>query len=175
MIALWYEANAFATWCGKRLPTSEEWQRAGTWSKSGGNTGAELRYPWGNGFDPFKANTWACGAGRTFPVDAFSDGSTPNGVRQLIGNVWEWVDAQFQPFAQEGTSVLLDDSMAEIRGGAFDTYFHSHATCQFRTGQPLLFRGNNVGFRCCISESEVAELERINTDLDPQDAYETEQ
>ena len=41
--------------------------------------------------------------------------------------------------------------MAEIRGGAFDTYFHSQATCQFRTGQPLLYRAENIGFRCCIN------------------------
>jgi iron(II)-dependent oxidoreductase len=154
----WYEANAYATWAGKRLPTSEEWQRAGTWPKSGGGSATELRYPWGNGFDPFKANTWACGAHRTFPVDGFADGNTPNGIRQLIGNVWEWVDAEFQPPAQEGASVHLAEKMAEVRGGAFDTYFHSQATCQFRTGQPLLFRGANVGFRCCISESALAEI-----------------
>lgn len=171
----WYEASAYATWSGKRLPTSEEWQRAGTWPKSGGSSGSELRYPWGNAFDPFMANTWACGTGRTFPVDAFSGGNTPNGIRQLIGNVWEWVDAQFQPMAQEGTSVLLEDSMAEIRGGAYDTYFHSHATCQFRTGQPLLFRGENVGFRCCISESALAETSETQTDSDPTDSDTFEQ
>jgi iron(II)-dependent oxidoreductase len=153
----WYEANAYATWVGKRLPSSEEWQRAGTWPLPSGTSGTELRYPWGNAFDPHKANTWACGAGHTFPVDACRDGDTPNGVRQLCGNVWEWIDAQYQPFCQDGISVLLSEPMAEIRGGAFDTYFATQATCQFRTGQPLLFRGNNVGFRCCLSESIVAE------------------
>jgi iron(II)-dependent oxidoreductase len=84
-------------------------------------------------------------------VRGFDAGNTPNGVRQLIGNVWEWVDAQFYPNSAEGVSVILDEAMAEIRGAAFNTYFHSQATCQFRTGQPLLFRGSNVGFRCCIS------------------------
>jgi len=154
----WYEANAYASWAGKRLPSTEEWQRAGTWPKGNVGAGSELRYPWGNAFDPFKANTWACGTGRTFPVDAFSDGNTPNGVGQLIGNVWEWVDAQFQPLSQDGVSAQLKEASAEIRGGAFDTYFHSQATCQFRTGQPLLFRGANVGFRCCVSESALSEF-----------------
>ena len=149
----WYEANAYASWVGKRLPSTEEWQRAGTWPKGNGGNASELRYPWGNAFDPSKANTWASRRGCLAAVDAFDAGNTPNGIRQLIGNVWEWVDAQFCPSAEEGVSVLLDDTMAEIRGGAFDTYFHSQATCQFRTGQPLLFRGPNVGFRCCISES----------------------
>ncbi len=147
----WYEANAYATWAGKRLPSTEEWQRAGTWPKGHSGDGTEMRYPWGNAFDPSKANTWPSRRGKTVAVDQYGAGNTPNGVRQLIGNVWEWTDAQFYPKAEEGVSVMLDETMAEIRGGAFDTYFHSQATCQFRTGQPLLFRGSNVGFRCCVS------------------------
>lgn len=147
----WYEANAFAVWAGKRLPTSEEWQRSGTWPRGNSGTGAEQRYPWGNAFDPSKANLWASGHHTTVSVREFGQGNTPNGVRQLVGNVWEWVDAQFQPHSSSEVTMHLDESMAEIRGGAFDTYFHSQATCQFRTGQPLLFRGSNVGFRCCVS------------------------
>ncbi|MCG8651240.1 MAG: formylglycine-generating enzyme family protein [Pirellulales bacterium] len=152
----WYEANAYATWAGKRLPSSEEWQRSGTWPKGHAGDAAEPRYPWGNAFDPGKANIWAHGQGQTVAVDQFDTGRTPNGVRQLIGNVWEWVDAQFYPAAEQGVSIMMDQTMAEIRGGAFDTYFHSQATCQFRTGQPLLFRGSNVGFRCCISTNAVS-------------------
>ena len=149
----WYEANAYANWAGKRLPSTEEWQRAGTWAKGHGGNTFELRYPWGNAFDPSKANIWASGYGETVPVHAFKLGNTPNGVRQLIGNVWEWVDTQFLPGAEEGVSILLEETMAEIRGGAFDTYFHSQATCQFRTGQPLFFRTANIGFRCCVSSN----------------------
>lgn len=149
----WYEANAYATWVGKRLPSTEEWQRGGTWPKGHSGNGTEIRYPWGNAFDPSKANVWASGCGGTVSVRDFDGGNTPNGVRQLIGNVWEWVDAQFYPHSADGVSVILDEAMAEIRGAAFNTYFHSQATCQFRTGQPLLFRGSNVGFRCCISGS----------------------
>jgi gamma-glutamyl hercynylcysteine S-oxide synthase len=146
----WYEANAYATWAGKRIPTSEQWQRAGTWSKGRGGEGLESRYPWGNSFDPAKANTWASRIGDTVPVDSYDGGRTSNGIVQLIGNVWQWIDAQYYPHSDSGLSVLLDDTMAEIRGGAFDTYFHSQATCQFRSGQPVFFRGANVGFRCCI-------------------------
>ena len=127
----WYEASAYAAWAGKRLPTTTEWQRAGTWPKVQRGIGCELRYPWGNAFDPDKANTWSAGRGGTRPARDGVDGETPNGVRQLIGNVWEWVDAQFYPAAERGVSVLLDQAMAEIRGGAFDTYFTSHTTCQF--------------------------------------------
>jgi iron(II)-dependent oxidoreductase len=146
----WYEANAYATWVGKRLPSTEEWQRAATWAKAQSGDGTEQRYPWGNAFDPVKTNTWASGLRDTVAIDSYPAGATPNGVRHLIGNVWEWVDAQFYPNAESGVSVMLEETMAEIRGGAFDTYFPSQSTCQFRTGQPLSYRGSNVGFRCCI-------------------------
>jgi iron(II)-dependent oxidoreductase len=142
----WYEANAYAMWCGKRLPTCCEWQRAGIWS----GDGAEPKYPWGNSFDPKRANTWNSGIGETVPVDSFFEGSTLNGVYQLVGNVWEWVGTLFEcPDSPQGTRVFLDQPLAEIRGGAYDTYFASQATCQFRTGLPLLARCRNVGFRCC--------------------------
>lgn len=145
----WHEANAYAVWVGKRLPTAEQWQRAATWAK-GHAQAAEPRYPWGNVFDPDKANTWASGQGQTVPVTACPGGNTPSGVRQLIGNVWEWSETEFQPIAADGQSIQLDEPMIEVRGGAFDTYFHSQATCQFRTGRGVFYRGHNVGFRCCI-------------------------
>ncbi len=146
----WYEANAYAAWVGKRLPTSEQWQRAASWAKGHGQA-AEPKYPWGNVFDPGKANIWASRCGETVPVTAFADGSTPSGVRQLIGNVWEWVDTVYQPTVAEGHPVQFDEPLGEVRGGAFDTYFRSQATCQFRTGRSLFYRGHNVGFRCCIA------------------------
>lgn len=152
----WYEANAYATWVGKRLPSSEEWQRAGTWPTGHAGDVSNLKYPWGDAFDPRKANIWASGIGDTAPVSEMNSGNTPNGVRQLIGNVWEWVDGQFYPNADSGVTVTSEQMMAEIRGGAFDTYFHSQATCQFRTGQQLLHRGNNVGFRCAASTDTVS-------------------
>lgn len=146
----WYEANAYAHWTGKRLPTSAGWQRAATWSKSQEGGCGEPRYPWGNAFEPERANTWPAGQGDTVPVDAFSAGRTPNGIHQLVGNVWEWIDGQFHLASDQEVHVLLEQTMAEIRGGAFDTYFHTQATCQFRSGLPLASRRNNVGFRCCI-------------------------
>lgn len=152
----WYEANAYARWAGKRLPTSAEWQRAGTWPSNTGGSGKEFRYPWGNAFDPKKANTRSAGKHDTVAVDSFADGRSLNGVHQLIGNVWEWVDGPFQLDVSEEICVLFDQPMGEIRGGAFDTYFHSQATCQFRSGQPFLYRGANVGFRCCISEDRLS-------------------
>jgi iron(II)-dependent oxidoreductase len=148
----WYEAHAFARWCGKTLPDSARWQRACSWHAAGEGHYTTKMYPWGDLFDPRRANVWDSGVGQTVPVDSYFDGCTPNGVYQLIGNVWEWVDGDFadSPPIDQTTAAL-----AEVRGGAFDTYFSRQATCQFRTGQPRLYRGNNTGFRCCVPTSRL--------------------
>ncbi|MEM7560665.1 MAG: SUMF1/EgtB/PvdO family nonheme iron enzyme, partial [Planctomycetota bacterium] len=150
----WYEASAYASWAGKRLPSSEQWQRAGTWP-SGSSESAEQRYTWGNAFDPTKANLWQNDFSDTLPVDDMPEGATPNGVRQLVGNVWEWVDAQYCPASECEVRIVLDELLAEVRGGAFDTYFASQATCQFRSGNPVYHRAANVGFRCCVSADQI--------------------
>lgn len=151
----WYEANAYATWAGKRLPNSLQWRRAGSWHHDHAGDRSETKYPWGNAFDPDFANLWGHGTGDTLPVDSPNRGATPNGVRHLIGNVWEWMDTQFEPLGDGATQMYLDQVMAEIRGGAFDTYFAVQATLQFSSGQPLLYRGNNIGFRCCVATSDL--------------------
>ncbi|MFV1965789.1 MAG: formylglycine-generating enzyme family protein, partial [Pirellulaceae bacterium] len=149
----WYEANAYACWVGKRLPTPAEWQRAGCWTDG---DDAERRFPWGNAFDPKRTNTWLGGPGDTVPVQDYYEGCTPNGVYQLVGNVWEWVAAAFECVCDDKHSrVVFERPMGEIRGGAFDTYFANQSTCQFRSGQPLPYRGTNVGFRCCVSADQL--------------------
>ena len=153
----WYEANAFALWAGKRLPTCAEWQRAGTWP----GKGTEIKFPWGSSFDPKVCNTWNSGIGDTVPVYDFDEGSSPNGVYQLSGNVWEWVGTLFECDESDGAQVFMEQPMAEIRGGAFDTYFASQATCQFRSGHSLLKRSHNIGFRCAIS------VDSLNLPSDP--------
>lgn len=162
----WYEARAYALWVGKRLPTGREWESASSWC-CGVDGRKANRYPWGNSFDPKRANTWSAALGDTTAVDGYYDGSTPNGIHQLIGNVWEWVSTRFQLDANyEGYYVTFEEDMAEVRGGAFNTYFEEQATCQFRTGQPFLYRGDNVGFRCCVSASELKQPPEPNAFLD---------
>jgi len=89
------DAEAYAKWVGKALPTEAEWEFAAR----GGLDGAE--FAWGDEFAPagrHMANTWQGtfplqnladdGYRRTSPVTAFP--ANGYGVYDMIGNVWEW-------------------------------------------------------------------------------------
>jgi gamma-glutamyl hercynylcysteine S-oxide synthase len=144
-----YEAAAYALWAGYRLPTGAEWQMAASWRiRSSANV--LRRYPWGDTLDTGKCNIWASGIGTTMPVHEYECGAAPNGVLQLIGNVWEWTASNYEIGDDCGRTVVGDMLMKEIRGGAFDTYFAAQATSCFRTGLASLARMHNVGFRCVL-------------------------
>ena len=163
----WYEAAAFARWAGKRLPTDAEWVKAGAWPVAiAGHPLLQRRYPWGEAADRTRANLWGSGPGRTVPVDEFAGGVSVGGVQQLIGNVWEWTA---DPLAIEtGDDVLAEvagGNMRSLRGGAFDTYLDSQATCHFQSGDDVLARKHNIGFRCAIGLCDLASL---NAEAAPQ-------
>lgn len=146
----WYEALAYTRWRGLRLPTAAEWQKAAGWPEPLG--GMTRRYPWGELFDPKRANVWATGLGDTAPARDFPQGDTPNGIRQLAGNVWQWLDDPLDAIPCEpGEAFAPWVPMRRIHGGAFDTYLPSEVSTHFVTGQPELDRRANLGFRCALS------------------------
>jgi gamma-glutamyl hercynylcysteine S-oxide synthase len=145
----YYEAAAYATWAGYRLPTEAEWQMAASWRiRSAANVAR--RYPWGDGLDLRCCNIWATGHNATLPVDVCTPGAAPNGVLQLIGNVWEWTNDNLQVTDREGRTVVGETLLKAIRGGAYDTYFPWQATSDFRSGLGCLSRVHNTGFRCAL-------------------------
>jgi iron(II)-dependent oxidoreductase len=166
----WYEASAYARWAGKRLPTDGEWVKAASWPVAlAGHPLIQRRYPWGEAMDRGRANLWGSGPGRTVRVDQYPGGVSVGGAQQLIGNVWEWT----------GDPLVFGDVQADdgcqasyfcLRGGAFDTYLDSQATCHFQSGDRALARKHNIGFRCAISVCDLATLEAVapaDTDESP--------
>ncbi len=145
----WYEAAVYAAWAGLRLPSEAEWQVATAWQVGAAET-SPRRYPWGDALDLECCNLWASGHNHTLPVDACPAGAAPNGVLQLIGNTWEWINADLDCRDEDGGEVVGEAPLKVIRGGAFDTYFPWQATSTFRSGLPALARVHNVGFRCVL-------------------------
>ena len=80
---------------------------------------------------------------------SFSAGDSGGGARQLIGNVWEWTACNVRFWNQRG-EIELTQPLKSLRGGAFDTYFETQATCQLASGDSPIARKHNIGFRCAI-------------------------
>jgi iron(II)-dependent oxidoreductase len=144
-----YEAETYARWAGFRLPSEAEWQMAASW-RIRSSAHVFRRYPWGDAVDVRRCNIWSSGRNGTVPVTNYSEGAAPNGVLQLIGNVWEWTATDLEITDEAGRPVVGDMLMKSIRGGAYDTYFSCQATSHFRTGLACLSRAHNVGFRCVL-------------------------
>lgn len=151
----WYEASAYARWVGKRLPTDAEWTKAGAWPvESAPGRIAQRRYPWGESFDLRRANLWGSGGNHEVDVDQFPGGVSIGGIHQLVGNVWEWTSSALCQSAD--ATLHVPDTMKSIRGGAFDTYFESQATCHYQSGDQPLARRRNLGFRLALPMADLA-------------------
>ncbi|MFH8369961.1 ergothioneine biosynthesis protein EgtB [Streptomyces sp. NPDC018031] len=119
----WYEADAYARWAGRRLPTEAEWEKAARYDPSSGRS---LRYPWGDAEPgPAHANLGQRHL-RPAPVGSYPEGASPLGVRQLIGDVWEWTGDDFLPYPgfaafpyREYSEVFFGSDHKVLRGGSF--------------------------------------------------------
>ncbi|MBM4374354.1 MAG: SUMF1/EgtB/PvdO family nonheme iron enzyme [Deltaproteobacteria bacterium] len=127
-----FEAEAYASYCGARLPRDHEWERAAR--------GDDARdYPWGDAWDPAACCSREHGPRSTIPVGVHPRGMSPFGVHDLCGAVWQWTeDAR----ASEGTY----GPPREVRGGAWNNLPWSIG-CSGRNAYPPEARFSNLGFR----------------------------
>ena len=154
----WHEADAYARWAGRRLPTEAEWEKAARHDSANGRT---LHYPWGDAEPGAKHANLGQRHLQPAPAGSYPDGAAPCGARQLLGDVWEWTSSDFTGYPgftafpyREYSEVFFGSDYKVLRGGSFGT---AEVACRatFRNWDYPIRRQIFAGFRTARSQDAV--------------------
>jgi iron(II)-dependent oxidoreductase len=146
-----HEADAYARWAGRRLPSEAEWEKAASWDPVARR---KRRYPWGDEDPTPRRANLGQRHHQPAPTGSYPEGASAYGARQLVGDVWEWTSSTlasypgFRSFPyKEYSEVFFGPDYRVLRGGSWAT---DPAACRstFRNWDYPIRRQIFAGFRC---------------------------
>jgi len=143
-VSLW-EARAYAKWAGKRLPTSDEWEKAASWDAA---SKRKRLYPWGDRFDEKKVHIGDESGSVPVTSQIYEKDVSPYGVRGMGGNVAEWTNT-----AIKGAYIVRGSSFRWINQWRVRT---TYAAYRLKPSE----RPAHVGFRCVKDDIDISKYWR---------------
>ncbi len=133
------DANAYAKWAGKRLPTEQEWEYS-----AGGPR--RYTYDWGNSWNRKAGALWDPRRKTSVRVRRYR----PNGygLYDMTGNVMEWTKSKFLPYpGRRKKCPNMDGSFMVVKGGCY-LFFADRSRRQARHAVKPHINFSAIGFRC---------------------------
>jgi formylglycine-generating enzyme required for sulfatase activity len=173
VLVSWEDCLSYCNWLSATtgrsfgLPTEAEWECAAR------GTDGRL-YPWGNEWEPTKANTIEEGAKDTVAVGLYPDGISPHCLEDCTGQVWEWTSTAWgpdwgnqsfeYPYQDDDREELGSGMWRIVRGGSWDDVA-AFARCASRGPNTQSFKSHYIGFRVCAHSDSLTDCSAKSTPL----------